>query len=346
MVLERASSHSLADWRAAAGPTLAAQTGPFDRWEWFDRTARLTNQAPRPLVLSTGDAWLPLTRSDRWSARALASWYTLAFRPVFAGEPDTVALLRLGAAARAAGLARITLRPVPAWDGSADRLAEAFRAGGWRVAVREATGNWVHDTAGQSWAEYLAARPGRLRSTIARKSKRAGLTTEIHTVLTDALWAEHRAVFADSWKEGEGSWPFLRAMAGASEVRLGVARLDGVAVATQLWTIDPSPAGPIAMIHKLAYVDTHRPLSAGTILSAAMFKRAIDTDQVVRLDYGTGDEGYKRDWMTRRRVLVELTATDPRHPVGAAWLARDAVTPLARPMVQCATRLVRRESTA
>ena len=332
MALAPTRYHALADWRAAAGAALDRQASPYDRWEWFDRTARLTDQAPRPLILSTGEAWLPLTRTARHSARALASWYTLAFRPVFAGGPDSLGLLRLGAAARAAGLARVSLKPVPAWDGSADRLAEGLRAGGWRVSAREATGNWVHDVAGQSWADYLSARPGRLRSTIARKGKRGGLTTDIHTRVTDALWAEHQAVFADSWKEAEGSWPFLHAMAEAAgdRLRLGFARLDGKPIATQLWTLDPSPAGPVATIHKLAYVDAHRALSAGTVLSAAMFERAIDTDRVIRIDYGTGDDAYKRDWMSRRRVLMELTATDPRHLVGAAWLARDALARLVR----------------
>ena len=324
--------HSLADWRAAGGAALTGQTGPYDRWDWFERTGRLTGQADDPLVLSSGEAWLPLTRTGRRSARALASWYTLAFRPVFAGAPNALALLRLPTAARAAGLARLHLKPVPAWDGSADRLADAFRAAGWRADAREATGNWVHRVDGQSWNDFSADRPGKLRSTIARKARRASLTTEVHSAVTDDLWRDYAAVFDASWKEEEGSLPFLRELAEAAGpgLRLGFARLDGKAIATQLWTIDPSTDGPTATIHKLAYVEDHRALSAGTVLSAAMFERAIDCDRVALIDYGTGDDGYKRDWMSERRSLCELTLTDPRHPAGLAWLLRDAAVRLVR----------------
>ena len=319
--------HSLAEWRAAAGAALDRSASPYDRWAWFERTARLTSRASDPLILSTGAAWLPLARSGRWSARALASWYTLAFRPIFVDEAHAAALTRLGAAARAAGLARLHLKPVPAWDGSADRLAEGLRADGWRVDAREATGNWVHRVEGQSWAAYLAARPGRLRSTITRKQRRLGLTVEIQRFLTDALWREVRGVFGASWKDAEGSWPFLRELAEAAGLglRLGVARLDGKPIAAQLWTIDSAPEGAVATIHKLAYAEAHRAVSAGTVLSAALFECAIDNDRVALIDYGTGDDAYKRDWMTERRSLTELIATDPRHPIGAAWLARDAV---------------------
>ena len=319
--------HSLAEWRAAAGPALDRSASPYDRWAWFERTARLTGGASDPLILSTGAAWLPLARSGRWSARALASWYTLAFRPIFADGAHAAALTRLGAAARAAGLARLHLKPVPAWDGSADRLADGLRADGWRVDAREATGNWVHRVEGQSWAAYLAARPGRLRSTITRKQRRLGLTVEIQRSLTDALWREVRGVFGASWKDAEGSWPFLRELTEAAGLglRLGMARLDGKPIAAQLWTIDSSPDGAVATIHKLAYAEAHRAVSAGTVLSAALFECAIDNDRVALIDYGTGDDAYKRDWMTERRSLTELIATDPRHPMGAAWLARDAV---------------------
>lgn len=324
--------HSLADWREAGGQALDGQTRPANRWEWFDRTARLTDQSRDPLILSTGDAWLPLTRTGRHSARALASWYTLAFRPVFAGEPDPLALVRLPSVARASGLARLHLKPVPQWDGSVRRLVDAFRFAGWRAEVREATGNWVHRVEGQSWTDYLSDRPGQLRSTIARKSRRAGLTTEIHCGVTDELWRDYTAVFDASWKGEEGSLPFLRDLAEAAgpTLRLGFARLDGTPIATQLWTIDPSPDGPTATIHKLAYVDEHRALSAGTVLSAALFEHAIDRDRGSLIDYGTGDDGYKRDWMSERRVLCELILTDPRSPAGLAWLLRDAAARLVR----------------
>src|SRR3989440_2029523 len=50
-----------------------------------------------------------------------------------------------------------------------------------------------------------------------------------------------------------------------------------------------------AWIHKLAYDEAAKALSPGTILSMAMFRAAIDEDRVSRIDYGTGDDAYKRE---------------------------------------------------
>lgn len=331
--------HRVADWARAAGDAIGPerQPSPYDRAQWFERTARLSGQAERPLIVGAEESiWLPLVLERRGRARALASWYTLAFRPVFA-RPDarsSECVARLAQAARGAGLHRIALAPVPEWDGSAALLAEGFRAAGWVAGIEEKTGNWVHEVGGPGWAEYLAERPGTLRSTIKRKAKCQGLTTHLHRTVDDELWRDYTSVFAESWKEDEGSLPFLRDLMNAAEsdgsLRLGFARLDGVPIATQLWTVD----GDTATIHKLAYREEHRTLSAGTVLSAALFQSAIDRDRVALIDYGTGDDGYKRDWMTTRRRLMRVTLTDPRAIAGAALLARDAAARLV------ATRLV------
>ena len=329
-VLPTTRYHTLSEWRRAAGPALDRQASPFDRFEWFERTARLAGTVRRPLVLEAGArdgaAWLPLDDRGGGRAVALTSWYTLAFRPIFACCPSLDAIAGLARAARAAGLSRLTLEPVPEWDFTADRLADGFRAAGWRVELTEKTGNWVEDVRRRSWEQYLAARPGRLRSTIRRKSRNDALTVNLHDRVTPALWADYTAVFSESWKGEEGSLPFLRDMAEAAgpALRLGFARVDGEAVATQLWTVERGTA----TIHKLAYREAARPLSAGTVLSAAMFERAIDGDRVRCLDYGTGDDAYKRDWMGERRRLMTLTLTDLSSPRGRLALARDAAARL------------------
>jgi CelD/BcsL family acetyltransferase involved in cellulose biosynthesis len=68
-------------------------------------------------------------------------------------------------------------------------------------------------------------------------------------------------------------------------------------VAAQFWTVD----GGTAWIHKLAHLDSAKPLSAGTTLSAALFAHVIDRDRVTWVDFGTGDDPYKRDWMEQVR---------------------------------------------
>lgn len=74
-----------------------------------------------------------------------------------------------------------------------------------------------------------------------------------------------------------------------------------------------------AYIHKLAHIEAAKPLSAGTTLSAALFAHAIDDDQVDLIDFGTGTDAYKRDWMEAVRPRYRLLCFDPRQP--RAWPA-------------------------
>ena len=70
------------------------------------------------------------------------------------------------------------------------------------------------------------------------------------------------------------------------------------------------------LIYKLAYKDSLRDYSVGSILSLEMFRQAIDEDRVEEIDYGVGSEPYKRDWMEDRRRLYGLVAFNLRTPSG------------------------------
>ncbi len=112
----------------------------------------------------------------------------------------------------------------------------------------------------------------------------------------------------------------------AGTLRLGIASKDGRPVAAQIWLVE----GVEATIHKLAYVEDMKALSPGTVLSVEMFRHAIDVDKVTRIDFGTGDDAYKRDWMERSMPLYRMTAYNPRSLTGLAWLARAKASALVR----------------
>jgi hypothetical protein len=211
--------------------------------------------------------------------------------------------------------------PAGALEDPAPLLA-ALRAGGWIAEAAPDKGNWIADTRGKIFADYWAARPGKLRSTAARKAKAAGLDLMVHDHFSPEAWAAYEEVYRHSWKPEEGSFPFLRALAehesAAGTLRLGLARKDGRPVAAQLWLVENN----IATIHKLAYVEDMKSLSPGTVLGAEMFRRAIDEDGVHTIDYGTGDDAYKRDWMDRRRQLWRVRAWNPRTISGLAGAVR------------------------
>lgn len=303
----------------------AHQPRLYDRLEWFERTLAHCPPPGSPLIARTrddrGSAWLFLMRRGA-RARAMASWYTLDFDAVRSGEAAG-AVAALPHALR--GIGHVELSPMEA----PEAIADAFRAARWRVRVSRASVNWRTAPTGD-FAAYWSARPGKLRSTVARKAKKAALDIDIHRAFDADAWAAYRAVYDASWKGEEGAWPFLDAMAvaegAAGALRLGIARHAGAAVAAQLWTVEHGRA----TIHKLAYREDARAMSPGSVLGHAMFAHVIDRDRPEMIDYGTGDEPYKADWMDTPAPLWRVEAANPRHPVGLMMIARERAAALVR----------------
>lgn len=294
---------------------LDAHPSPYHRPHWYRMTRDHVLGATPPVGVCAREgadaAWLLLTGDGE----AYASWYSLRVGPVFSGEPR-VDLLTAAARALKPRFAHIALAPVD--PANATLTADAFRAAGWWARESDATANWIAHTAGLSFADYWASRPSRLRNTVKRKGK-APLDITIHTRFNTQAWADYEAIYAASWKPEEGSPAFLRAMAeSAGTLRLGIASHEGQPVAAQLWTID----GGTATIHKLAYREDAKPLSPGTLLGHAMFAHVIDTGRPAIIDYGTGDDAYKADWMDERRMLGRLELWNPRTMGGLARAAK------------------------
>ena len=309
----------------------------FDRLDWF---IRLQPSVPgcRPLVGRAWNqgltAWLFLTQDTKGSASALANWYTMAFRPIFSGSGDQKQKHQLlcAIAQRIARTkmapTRITLAPVPRADGTSDLIISAFRKAGWFALSRQSSTSWTVNVAGQRFDDYWAARPSQLRNTFRRKSKKSLVDVEVCTSVDEDSWAAYESVYADSWKPPEGAMSFLRETAFSEStagcVRLGLARIDGQVVAAQFWTVENG----IAYIHKLAHRESAKEHSPGTILSAAMFKHVIDTDRVETIDFGTGNDTYKADWMDSASPLDTILLFNKRHPVGWIGAAREKLSAL------------------
>ena len=312
---------------AAGALDRAAQPCLFSRLSWF---RLIRDHCPPPGRLTVvrarageRSAWLFLAVEGR-TARAYTAWYSLRFDAV--GDRGADVMTSLGKALRERGIARLELAPIadPA------PLCEALKAAGWRAFATPKTGNWRIATEGLDFHSYWAGRPAQLRNTAKRRSKSAGLEIRIYDRFDAAAWADYESVYRASWKPEEGSFPFLRALAeqegAAGTLRLGVARKDGRPVAVQLWLVENGEA----VIHKLAYAEAAKAMSPGTLLGMEMFRRALDEDHVRAIDYGTGDDAYKRDWMAERRQLWQIEAFDPKTLRGLAGAARAAASALVR----------------
>lgn len=327
MTVEIKLFDDLAAVAADAGDALdrAHQPRLYDRIEWFQRTAAHCPPPGKPLVArarnAKGAAWLFLAGSGA-AVEALASWYTLEFGLVSIGEgvhllEDIVRKLH--------GIARVTLFPVA----EPEPIAAAFRSAGWVVFVTPASVNWqVRPPA--TFEAFWASRPGKLRSTVKRKAKKAALDIVIHRRFDAAAWEDYRAIYAESWKPEEGSWEFMRAFAeaegAAGALRLGVAYREGAPVAAQLWHVENGRA----TIHKLAYAESAKEHSPGSILSEAMFRHVIEQDRPQLIDYGTGDQAYKADWMDEARPLFRVECFHPWRLAAWPGLARRLLSSLVR----------------
>ena len=292
-------------------PVLAAllaapQAGaPFDRIEWWRNLAETCDFVPLIAVARDGDhrAVLPLVRAGR-RIDALANWYNFRIRPLATTGADAKALYTAMALDLVGEAPRITLAPLPDDDGEAALLADCFRDAGWTVFRDACDRNHILRIGERSFADYIASRPGTLRTMLKRKAGKVKVTIE--TAFNPDSWSAYEAVYAKSWKPHEGSPTFLRRFAeeegAGGRLRLGVARAEGVPVAAQFWTVE----GKTAFIHKLANTEASNPLSPGTTLSAALFEHVIEQDRVALVDFGTGDDGYKRDWMDEVRPHFRL----------------------------------------
>jgi Acetyltransferase (GNAT) domain len=308
---------------------------------WFDTLiahGQPADHVPRLALCSAGDvpfALVPLaSRADGTDLQSLTGPYTLTFRPLLAPElardaAATAAGLLIGGFCRQAALTRLD-----ALAGDTPGLGTfviGLRRAGLVVQRFDHFGNWHEPVADLSFADYLATRPGALRSTIRRKMRRAEPGSDFALVAGTPGLAEGIAafeeVYARSWKEPEPFAAFnpalMRATAAAGLLRLGILRLSGQAAAVQFWIV----SGGRAILLKLAHDEAFAAFSPGTVLTALMIERLLGSERIVELDFGRGDDPYKRDWCGHRRQRVGLVLANPWRrrgmaAIGASLLGR------------------------
>jgi hypothetical protein len=322
------NNFAVAQAAAAGALDRDAQACLFDRLDWLESLHRVALRSHAPALLKAADggaqAWLPLIERGAGHLAALANWYNFTWGPIFArtqGEVAKMTLLRALAQFARQHARRLTLAPMPDEDGSASQLQAAFEAEGWTVFRAACDVNHILNVNGRSFDAYWDSRPSRLKNTVKRKGKAGVVTVRIETEYAPESWRDYERVYAKSWKPSEGSPDFLRQLAEresvAGALRLGLAYVDGAPVAAQFWTVENGTA----LIHKLAHDAAHMQASPGTLLSAALFQHVIDIDGVETIDFGTGDDAYKAEWMEEVRERFALELFWPNHPMNWPHIA-------------------------
>lgn len=309
---------------------------PFDRLEWLGLLEEhLPASGGRPFIAMARDdtyiVALPLLR-DRGRLEPLRNWYNFTWRPIGESGSGTDRLCTALARDLRRHAYDVTLWPLPAEDSTAPRLAAAFQQAGWHVKVTPCDHNHILRVNERSFAEFWADRAGRLRSTLQRKSKK--VRVEIFKRFDRDSWRIYEQIYADSWKPAEGDPAFLKQFAEAEgragRLRMAIAFAGDKHVAAQFWTVENG----VAYIHKLAHLEAAKDLSAGTTLTAALMKHVIDEDKVALVDFGTGDDAYKKDWMEDDRPRYRLDCRDPRQIRAWPALAKRAFARVARGAAQ------------
>jgi CelD/BcsL family acetyltransferase involved in cellulose biosynthesis len=263
---------------------------------------------------------------------SLTTPYSCRYTPVFASGLDRAGrVAAMAAVARFCRVRAITrLEALPAeWDGLPDLLTGCRQAGLWPLRF-DHFGNWYEDVAGLDWAGYLARRPGALRETIRRRLRRAERMPDARfDLLTDPAQMDTAAaafeqVYARSWKLPEPFPTFnvtlMRAMAACGVLRFGLWSIGDAPVAVQIWALRDGQA----TVLKLAHDEAFKADSPGTVLTALMLRHLLNQDHVRQIDFGRGDDPYKRDWAAQRRQRIGLLLVNPWRPDGAAALLRHA----------------------
>lgn len=268
---------------------------------------------------------------------SLSSYYSANYGLQDGRAPSQTEALQLAAELRSRGARRIELRPLRKDASLLRTLMNALRQCGYFCDCFHISTNWYLPCAGMAWADYLASRPSRLANTLRRCRKRLetepGFQLEIiaEGERLEAALLAYASVYARSWKEPEPFSGFIPQLCRMSVMqgwlRLGVLYIGGEPAAAQIWFVKDGTAS----IYKLAYDSRFAKLGVGTVLTAALTEHVLDVDKVYEIDFLTGDDAYKAEWMTHSRELVGLLAWDARHPVslakasihfGRKWLRR------------------------
>ena len=312
----------------ALGGLFDAARSAEGRLAWFETLAQTTlspkEHAIVVVALQQGrpQAALPLVRSAG-GLRALTAPYSTRYAPPL---PEPAVACELGLRAREFVPGVLRLEGVEADDPGAAAFLEGLSGSGLASARYRGFANWYEPiTDSETWWN---ARPSRLKSTVRRKLSaaiRAGVTFRCLHDGFDEAYALYDDIYGASWKEAEPHPRFMAAMVRAlgpeGLVRMGIMTIAARPVAAQIWLV----CGRRATIFKLAHREDAAEFSPGTLLTHHMAETLIGEDRLEEIDFGRGDDAYKRDWTSRLRFRIGMIAGDWRKRAGVAAILKDVL---------------------
>jgi hypothetical protein len=289
----------------------AGNESMFFTREWFETLYATTFEDGQSLLLacvvdeSNVLALLPLVgENERW--QSFNHRYTALYSLLLMEEKQAEVLVCLVEGLNQMAIDSLQLSPVAEDDRNMLSLQQALESAGYEYHQHFSFYNWIHFTQHQSFDEYMAERPAQLRNTIARKRRKLEREHEYKICMfkdgeVQQGLVDYHAAYSSSWKAYEQYVELLDAVAINLSVpdwtRLAILYIDGKAAAAQLWFVVQGKAS----IFRLAYDEEWKRYSPGSILTAYLMQYVIDIDKVEEIDFLTGNDAYKQDWMSVRR---------------------------------------------
>src|SRR5215469_7273427 len=297
-------------------------------WAWFETIAATTLGPGEEAMFAVAfdpsgmaRAALPLAVAPDASLRSLTAPYTTRYCPAL-NDPEWA--LYLGEQAR--GYVKTTMR-LDALD-LADAGMNAYLAGLARSGLSQAMfdhfGNWFEDIG--DFEDYWASRATRLQTTVRRKLNIACRNHSVRFSVSGDPAAlslaarDYLDVYSSSWKKPEPHPDFISTLIHKlgkdGSVRLGTLIFDDVVAAAQIWLVH----GRRATIFKLAHRQAFAHLSPGTLLTHWLLQSICRESQPWEIDFGRGDDDYKRDWLKNRRQRYGSISANWRSGAGVKAL--------------------------
>ena len=241
--------------------------------------------------------------NDKKQINSLSNYYSPALGPLAPTHPADWQQFFAAVTQTHSAVQRLQLQPLTTTQ---QQQLQQLTVPGWGFYFSHCSDNWTART-----ENYWQQRPSQLRNTIRRKRQKLtaeGARIDISQQATPELVAAYWQVYQHSWKPAEPNTDFINALLDQTSqhqsLRLGVLWLDGRPIAAQCWLV----AAGVAAIYKLAQDQSFDHYSPGTVLTAALLDHVIEVDQVHTIDFLTGDDQYKAQWMDTKTPLYQLQA--------------------------------------
>jgi hypothetical protein len=211
-------------------------------------------------------------------------------------------------------------------------LTEAFKKQKKHVTPYFMYGNWFLLTQGQTFKDYYAARPSQLKNTIKRKANKLKLKSVEcriykHPEDVQTNIQIFQQLYKSSWKNDEPYPDFIPGLAKATAeqgwLRLGMLFIDQQAAAVQLWLV----LRQTAYIYKLCQDPEFDTYSPGSLLTSHLMEYVIDEDKVTKVDFLSGDDAYKKDWMSHREERWGLQIANLKTAYGLIQAGKNILNP-------------------